>query len=547
MRTKIAFVYLLSTPLDNIAARFRGEDLVIQEIVMPLGLMYLSSYIKNNNEVDVVGVIDYVINERNILKFSSLEEFIKDVAINSIKSAPDILAFSLNLSTSHHFFLLCVDVLKSVWPKTVVLVGGVHATNYTLRLLETGRVDYVFRGEGEVGLSKYLKQHQQYQTINVKGLYSKECISAIKVLDLCEYIDDLDSIPFPDWELIDMERYITGITRFPKKHGDSQSRMAEIITTRGCPFRCTFCSSHTVHGRKVRVRSSGNVANEIRQLFNQYRVTTFFPEDDAFTINKKRTLDLLATLRELEIPCFEMQFPNGLSVASTDEEVVDSLIESGMKMATLAIESGSPYVQKHIINKSCDLEKARRLVAYIQGKGIRVRCYFIFGFPGETKEMMAESEKYIESLGADWYDFFVATPLIGSDMYDSFIKRGYITDDSLTWKSGFFWKRNFDTVEIGAEELNNYVYRLNLKYNFLENVNRRSGRFVEAIEIYEGILNKYPYHVIGWYCKAECFKSMGDVDKECSTREHLTALIRLDKRAKEMFEKYKDLMPNFQL
>lgn len=547
MKLKIAFVNLLSTPLDNILGRFNNKDLVIQEIVMPLGLMYLSSYLKAHSSAEVVGIIDYPMEEGRLVESENLDAFIESTARNAISSPPDILAFSLNLSTSHHFFLMCSKILRSVWPQATIVVGGVHATNYTRQLLETGLVDFVFRGEGEVALARFVEQVAEGTSVKVRGVYAPtdDVAAPNPSLDLCDMVDDLDSLPFPDWDLIDTERYVLGITRFPKKHGDAPHRMAEIFTSRGCPFRCTFCSSHTVHGRRVRFRSVGNIVSEVRALFDRYGVTTFFPEDDGFNVNKARTLELLSSLRALKIPGFEMQFPNGLSVASTDEEVVDSLIATGMRMATLAIESGSPHVQKNIIQKNCNLDKAKRLVAFIRSRGIRVRCYFILGFPHETREMMAETENYVRELGADWYDFFVATPLVGSEMYDEFLKEGLISDDPSVWRSGYFWKRTFDTPEITADDLNRFAYYLNLKYNFVENVNRVSGRYEEAVDLYEGVLKKYPYLVVGWYCLAECFRSMELPERQKDAVETMRRLIRDDKRAAEMFRQYGDLMPNF--
>jgi len=160
---------------------------------------------------------------------------------------------------------------------------------------------------------------------------------------------------------------------------------------------------------------------------------------------------------------------------------------------------------------------------------------------------MKETEGYIRTLAADWYDFFVATPLVGSDMYSDFFELGYITDDPMVWKSGFFWRRNFDTPEISAVELNDYVYRLNLKYNFLENINVIKGNYQEAIDIYSGVLKKYPYHMVGWYCVAECYRSMGNAGKTAETAEHMKGLIKSDGRAKDMYDQYHDLMPNFAL
>jgi anaerobic magnesium-protoporphyrin IX monomethyl ester cyclase len=553
MKKNILFVNLLSTPIDSILESFEEKNLVIQEIVMPLGLMYLSSYIKKYDQdiLGEVGLIDYTVFAREIPTYQTLNNFLIMIAKQSTNFIPDILAFSLNLSTSHHFFLTCAELLKKIWPDAIVVVGGVHATNYTYPLLQTGLIDYIFRGEAEIAFSKFIRAAADDKPgqSDIKGLYGRGIARDEETcLELCDYIEDLDLIPFPDWDLINMDFYLTHISRFPKKdlRQDRQSKMAEIFTTRGCPFSCTFCSAHTVHGRKVRYRSVENVLDEIKFLNERYGVNTFFPEDDLFTVQKPRTLNLLNGIRGLNISTFDMQFPNGLSINTLDEELLDALIQVGMKIATLAIESGCEFVQKNIIHKRVNLQKAIKLVDLVHRKGIQVRCYFILGFPGETKEQMLESISFAKSLKADWYDFFVATPLVGSEMYAQFLEMGYITDDSNIWRSSFFWRRQFDTKEITAIDLNRMTYEANLQLNFLNNTNLVEGNYSRALELYNSVLSKYPFHIIGWYCAAECYRKMNDPDKVSEIIQKIDDLIERDSRAAAMYNEYKELMPLFQ-
>lgn len=553
MKKNILFVNLPSMPFEDIASNLAGEDSYSQPISMPLGILYLSSYLKKHNEFNNVGLLDYVLKICEIAKYkkmnapAKLEEFIVNVAQRDAGFTPDILAFSLIFSTSHPFFIICNDLLRSLWPNAVSVVGGTHATNCTKRLLENKNVDYVVRGEGEIVFSEFIKQFSGNGPINIKGIYSKEKIASNSCLYLCDPCEQLDDLPFPDWELIDMEAYLKARGRKQEIGALGIKKIASIMTTRGCPFGCTFCSSRTVHGRVMRFRSTENVTEEIKILNKRYGVSLFIPEDDLFTANRKKVLKLLEALRGLNIPDFELQFPNALNVNTLSEEIIDGLIKAGMRIATIAIESGSEYVQKYIIKKNCNIKKAKEIIKYLKGKGIIVWCYFILGFPGETKEQMLETIEYAKSMGSDWCVFNLAIPLIGTEMYDTFIQAGCIKDDLESWSNSFFPKRTFDTNEILAGELEELAYRANLECNFINNRNKVDKNFGRAIEIYEDIVRAYPFHIIGLYCIMECKKQMGHHKEAERINKEMNILIKSDKRASKMYEKYKDLMPEFKM
>ncbi len=543
MNQNVLFVNPPSIPFADLEKSFSKENLNLQTIAMPMGLMYISSYLKEHNNVGEIGIIDYALEANNIISYGSIEQFIVKFATNEVSFVPDIIAFSLIFSTAHPFFNYCIPILKSKWPQAVIVVGGTHATNCTPKLLLNRDVDYVLRGEGEIGFSKLVQQISEGQEINVKGVYSRANIDKISLLELGDIAIDLDELPYPDWNLVDMSAY-TGARGRSRQIGEPEDhKIATILTTRGCPFKCTFCSGHTVKGRQVRYRSTENITKEVKELYNRYNVTTFIPEDDLFTAKEERVVNLLRELKALNIPNYEMQFPSGLSVNTLNEQIIDALIEASMKFTNLAIESGSEYVQKYVIKKNCNLKKAPRLVKYLREKGVMVRIYYILGFPSETKEQMRETIEYAKALGADWSVFMIATPLIGTEMYDQFVQLGYIKDDIEMWSKAFYQERSFDTPEISAVELNELSYQANLEVNFFHNPNKESGRFEKAIDIYNDICIAYPFHIVAWYCIMECYLKMGKIDEAQKIYDTIFMQIDSDKRSAEMFTKYGDMMP----
>ncbi len=299
----------------------------------------------------------------------------------------------------------------------------------------------------------------------------------------------------------------------------------------------------------MRFRSVENVMAEVDQLHEKYGINLFIPEDDLFTANRKKVIPLLKDLakRRETIPGFELQFPNALSVNTLFDDVMDGLIDAGMKVTNIAIESGSEHIQRHVIHKNVNLSRAKEVVKYFRDRGVITRTFYIGGFPGETKDLLQETIQFARECGTDWGTFSIAAPLRGTVMYRQFVDAGHIKDDIATWSSAFFQERTFDTPEISAGDLKELWYRANLDVNFINNVNFREGNYEKAISIYKDIVHGYPFHVVGWYCIMRCYGKMG-LDKEAgSVREKIYNLIKNDTRSTEMFQKYGDLMEGITL
>ncbi|MFO1167045.1 MAG: radical SAM protein [Rhodoblastus sp.] len=545
--TRIAFVNPLTLPLDLVENTWTHnkpgiQTLAAEGVSLPMGIMYLSAHLKKNIPDIQVDLIDYRVEFPNLSKYASLDHFIGDIAAASLDQPPDIIAFSLIVSSSHQFFKRTLGILKQMWPKAQVIAGGFHATNFTKQLLELPGVDYVFRGESEYALHEFLAAWPISPEHRIQGVISRAEKDS-GPFSLCKPLVSMDDNPLPDYGLPDMSRYVVGNTRMViKQTGDSVQRSANIMTSLGCPFVCTFCASRTVHGRKMRFKSIENVVAEFKLLHEQYGVTLFMPEDDLFTANKKRTLKLLEAIKELKIPNFRMQFPVALSVNTLSYEVIDSLIECGMDVASLAIESGSRDTQHRIIKKDVDLDKAKEWVRYLRTKNLPIRTSFILGFPGESRAMMDESIEYARNLGADWYDFFIATPLAGSEMCQEFVDLGYMPDDIEVISRGYYSRRNFDTPEIKQADLVDLVYRANLLCNFKDNINFRLGLWEKALKLFTPIATKHPFHILALDCVHRCHAALGNAAEADKALAALATAVATDDRAQSMAEKYGDLL-----
>jgi len=543
-KLNILFVNIPTLPLEFLRESFSGESAHPQILSMPLGILYLSAYIKKNTDIGKVGLLDYIAFLPNIVNYPKIEDYLLAEIHDQVNFEPDIIGISYMFTTSYSFFEVMVPIIKKHWPKALIVVGGVHATNHYKSLLINPNIDIVVRGEAEIAFTELIKDYSNNIRDKIPGvIYKDDALDEPHALSLSDQVTNLDELPFPDWGLCEMEIYATSAGRRRSIRDASNKRISAIMTTRGCPFKCTFCAAHSVNGRKLRFRSIKNVIEEISVLNKRYGITLIDINDDLFNAKKDRAIVLLNKFKELSIPGFELQFPSGLYINLLDEDIIDAIIECNLKVLNFALESGSAYVQKHIIKKNVNLSKAKEIVTYCRSKGLTVRCFVIFGFPDETKDLMEETVNYIKELRSDWCTFMIATPLKGSEMYDEFLKRGYIQENMESLSSLFFRDRPFDTKEISAVDLKEFIYRLNLDINFVNNPNLRDGNFDKAIDLFNDILHAYHFHIFALYGLYLCYIGKEDQQAAENIRSRMNLLVQSNVQARDMYHKYRELLP----
>lgn len=265
----ILFVNLLTIPYDHLKKIILDEGTLNQELVMPLGILYLSSSLKEKSNNANISLLDFTLSFKNRRRIKSIDDFIRVTIEQQIRDKPDVIAFSLMFSSSHMFFRNSLKILRETYPESIFVVGGIHATNAAHYILKNEDIDYILLGESETAFSEFIDHlnHRSDAVSKIKGCYAKGEALQGTALAHAEAVKNIDELPFPDWELLNMEEYVSK-GGWRRNIGETiNSRSATLMTTRGCPHHCTYCSAHTVHGRKVKYRSIENVLKEMLALY----------------------------------------------------------------------------------------------------------------------------------------------------------------------------------------------------------------------------------------------------------------------------------------
>lgn len=533
---KILFVIPSSMPADEQEA-FLSKTSVLRVPIfsMPLGVLDLAAYVReklNNIEIKILDFgkeLKRIYLNREKYPSMTVEEFLRS-EIGSINFEPDIIGISILFSSAHHTTMKIAKMSKQRWPNSKLICGGNHSTNYFSHLLKNENVDYVLRGEGEISFTEFVSNMQKgKESLEVRGIIDKNKL-AKNDTDVGPIIMDLDEIPMPAYDLLDIEAYKDGVG-------------ASAMHSRGCVFKCTFCASHTVNGRDMRYKSNGRIIDEMNLLIKDYGFNTLFIEDDLFATDKKQFIPLSKEISKQNYS-IKIRLPQGLSVAMMNEEMIDGMIAMGIDEASIAIESGSAYTQKHIIKKHVNLDKAREVLKIMRAKKFIFTVNFILGYPGETRELMEESLEYIRSLDVDWVFVFHAIPLLGTEMYDQFVEMGALDPDNFDWDNVRLGRRGFDTVDITSKELTDLIYDTNIDVNFFNNQNMKHGRYEKAIKVFNlYILKQYPFHVVGKYCRAMAYLALKEEEKANDDLRECVEWISKNPESKRLFERYGDRMP----
>ena len=237
-------------------------------------------------------------------------------------------------------------------------------------------------------------------------------------------IADLDPLPHPAWDLVDVPAYwreqnMNGMFRHP--------RHMSIFTSRGCPYRCTYC--HNVFGKRFQERSPENVLEEIELLYDRYGIRELHILDDIFNANRERAKEIMRRIARSGME-LSIAFPNGLRGDRMDSELIALMRAAGVYKISYAIESASPRIQK-LTRKNVDLERIRRVIDETAQAGILTQGFFMLGFPGETRAELEATIEYASATSLHFANFFVLNPFEGTPLVETLGPEalGYDFDD----------------------------------------------------------------------------------------------------------------------
>lgn len=362
----------------------------------PLGLGYVGASARKAGYD--VQIFDMTLGNRD---YSSLNSF-----LNVFK--PDIVGITC-FSSQYPSAISVACIAKNYNKDIPVILGGIHASAYPEYILKekAGLIDYIIKGEGEYSLPMFL---QGNSLDKIPGLYYRQN-GSIKGNE-SEFITDLDSLPSP-WTVLDPYDYSTNM---PAGVVSKHSTIGVVLSSRGCPYDCSFCCASVVQGRKIRLRSIRNFMDEIEYLVREKGIKEIQIVDDNFTFYKDHVLEfcMLKDIRDLK---FDWTLTNGIRADRVDDLVLRSMKRAGCYYFAIGIESGSEKILGDI-SKNLSLNAVERTVTTADRLGFITQGFFMVGFPGETDSDRRASLNFAKSIPLDRMSSAPVMALPGSKLFE---------------------------------------------------------------------------------------------------------------------------------
>ena len=432
----------------------------IMPLQPPLGLAYIAAVLEENNyEVKILDAY-----AQGIDNIETLEDGIIRVGLSPLdirryitEYQPDVVgvnaSFSALAQNSHDI----AAMVKEINPGTLVVFGGAHASAVPELVLSDSNIDIVVKGEGEITFLELVKYFSENESISdIPGTVIRKD-NGIFANPARPYIEDLNTLPFPARHLLPMKVY-SQQPAFMYEYCMRPPR-ATMISSRGCPMKCVFCSIHTIWGHTWRSRAADKVVDEMEMLVKDYGVREIAFLDDNLTLNRARILEICKEIirRKLDV---RWCTPNGVAIWTLNEEVLRQMKASGCWEVRFGIESGCPETQK-FIGKKINLERANRLFKMAGDIGLWTGAYFVLGFPDESIESINQTIDFALSSELDLATFFVATPIPGTRLYEIMAEKGLIPEGTTYWSTT---KPNWGTMSLTTRELQQIVVHARTRF-----------------------------------------------------------------------------------
>jgi anaerobic magnesium-protoporphyrin IX monomethyl ester cyclase len=435
-------------------------------VFQPLGIAYVAAVLERQSKVCIIdsptegwGNLQQVDGTK--YRVGLKNEEIKD---RIGQWSPDVVGINIPFSGWSKGAFEVASIVKKIDKDIVTVLDGQYPSARPEECVTDPNIDFAVIGEGEYTISELVNELKEgsTQTLRkIKGLAFLENGKTV-ITPPRPAIEDLDSLPFPARHLLPMDKYFADVKETPLR-GEINKPWTTMITTRGCPYDCVFCTVHIVMGKKWRSRSPENVVDEIEQLIQTYRIKQIDFYDENMTLDKKRMENIcdLIVERGLDI---EWYTPNGVRADTLDENLLRKMKKSGCKRIRVAPESGVQRVVDQIVKKKQKLTEVEKVVALSKKVGIKVGAFFVLGLIGETKEDINETIKYaykLRKLGVDKFYFSIATPIYGTELYEQAEQGGFLRDN-FSYESLAATEPQIETPDFTADELLELCAQANL-------------------------------------------------------------------------------------
>lgn len=391
-------ILLVSPPTDSVIKRVVGTT------GPPLSLAYLASMVRDEHDVIIV---DSIAEE---LTFDDVRKRIK-------KFDPDVVGITATTSMIPDAYKVA-EIAKEINENVKVVIGGPHVTFLPDRTMEECKsIDFIVRGEGEITFRELIRAIEKGKDFKaIKGLSFRNGKTIINNPPR-ELIKNVDEIPMPSYDLLPMERYKADGVKF-----------GTIVTSRGCPFNCIFCSSSLQFGRKWRGHSPERVIAELSILRNEYGRKSIEFLDDTFTLVKSRAIEISNKIKKEGL---DISWVASSRVDTFSKDVAEAMHRAGAHTVYFGIESGTQKILD-FIGKGITLEQSKISVKNAKKAGLHTFGSFIIGFPQESRRDVKKTLKFSRKVGVDFAQFTLATPYPGTRLWNMALKEKLLT--TMDWR-----------------------------------------------------------------------------------------------------------------
>lgn len=411
-------------------------------LVPPLGLMMIASVLRVRGH-DVA-----ILDMREIeLKNKSLRAMIE-------KISPDVVGISA-ITTEAPSMHAIAAVVKQIDPRIPIIVGGPHASSFTRKVLTDPNILCAVLGEGEQTVLEVIETIGRKGNIQgIKGIAYSNGAETI-FTPARPYIQDLDALPYPAWDLVDLNFY----SRYRSMASVGLRKYMTLFTSRACPYHCSYC--HNMFGKRFRVRRPENVIREMEILAREHGVEEFEILDDIFNLDLDRAHAVCDGLISKNLG-IRFSFPNALRGDRLPSDLIRKLTRAGMNFTSIAVETASPRIQR-LIKKNLNLGRVREAIKELHRCRVFTRGFFMLGFPTETREELLATIRFAVDSELPSAMFFIVTPFEGTEMYN--FSGATTRTDSMKFTGYDYFHAPFNLSRVGDEELHRLQRYAVLRFN----------------------------------------------------------------------------------
>ncbi|PKL67420.1 MAG: B12-binding domain-containing radical SAM protein [Methanobacteriales archaeon HGW-Methanobacteriales-1] len=416
-------------------------------VAPPLGISYIAAVLEEN---DInVSIIDASAMEMD------WEELEKEIE----KTSPDVIGITALTPTIENA-ITTAKIAKNVMPESKIILGGYHPTFTFKELVEYDFLDIIMIGEGEYTMLELVKALDNGSNLrDVKGIATKNFVTPSR-----EIIEDLDTLPFPARHLLPMDEYKILNIKLPT---------GTMISGRGCHYQCSFCSSAAMHGKKLRMRSANNVVDEIEHLINDHNTKMIAFMDDTFTINKKRVESVCDEIKERDLDVF---WGCTTRVDTLSKSLMEKMSDAGCITLFMGVESADQQILDSV-NKKTTINKVKSAFEMARKYDMRTVASVVLGMPGDSRENILKTIKFVKNLNPNYAIFSLATPYPGTLFYKQAVSQNLIKVND--WSKYTLLSPVLETMDCSLEELKKLQKKafrsFYLRPNYLINQARKDG------------------------------------------------------------------------